>query len=76
MQLLPDKYVPVEETVIGLGAIALSELDTPVSVSTLWRKMMKHPEVATYERFILALDFLFAVNAIVLSGKLLARRKP
>lgn len=74
MQLLPDKYIPVEETLIGLGAIALRELDAPASVSSLWRRMMGHKEVATYERFVLTLDFLYAVRAIDFADNLIRRR--
>lgn len=72
--ILPNKYIPVEESMIGLGAIALRELTVPLSVSTLWRKMMQNPRVATYDRFVLTLDFLFLINAIDYRDGLIRRR--
>lgn len=72
--ILPNKYIPIEESMIGLGAIALRELAVPLSVTTLWRKMMRNPRVATYDRFVLTLDFLFMVNAIDYTDGLIRRR--
>jgi len=72
--VLPNKYVPIEESIVGLGAYALSDLSSPMTVSDLWMKMSKHPQVATFERFVLAVDFLFTLGAIYFEGDRLIRR--
>lgn len=72
--ILPDKFVPVQDTYIGLGAYVLKELgDSQKSVSSLWTSLRKIQEIATYERFILTLDFLYAIRAIRLAGNLIER---
>lgn len=71
--ILPDKYIPLEETCLGLGCLALRHLDRPLTVNHLWRRMKTHPQVATYQRFVLALDFLYSLRAIELEGGLLKR---
>lgn len=72
--ILPDKYIPLEETYLGLGWRALRLLERPQTVNSLWRQMKDIPEVASYQRFILTLDFLFLLHAIELGDDLLLRR--
>jgi len=62
--ILPDKYISIEETMLGLGAVAYRKLETPQTVTNLWRFMMRVPQVATYERFLLSLDLLYALGMI------------
>ena len=72
--ILPDKYIPVSETFLGLGAIALSLLkNSPMSISYLRDEMLKHPEVATYARFVYTLDFLYALGLIEMSNGIIRR---
>jgi len=39
-------------------------LDVIQTVTNLWRFMMRVPQVATYERFLLSLDLLYALGMI------------
>ena len=72
--ILPNKYIPLGETYLGLGTVVLSLLRSPLSVSGLWQKMKELPQVATYERFVLTLDFLYSLRAIELDGGVVKRR--
>lgn len=72
--ILPDKYIPLEETYIGLGWLLLRKLDTPLDVLRLWRRVKDCPQVSTYHRFVLALDFLYVLGAIEFCDGKLKRR--
>lgn len=72
--ILPDKYIPISETFIGLGAIALKHLqDSPKSISHLRNEMLKHHEVGNYARFVYTLDFLFALGLVEMSNGVVRR---
>lgn len=72
--ILPDKYIPVSETFLGLGAIALRLLkDSPKSISRLRYEMLKYHEVGNYARFIYTLDFLFALGLVEMSNGTIRR---
>jgi len=62
--ILPNKYVRHKESIIGLGALILKQLNKPRTVSYLWEYARGIPEVGTYLRFNLTMDFLFAINLI------------
>lgn len=72
--ILPDKYIPLEETLLGLGELLLRKLDAPLDVVCLWRRVKDCPQVSTYHRFVLTLDFLYALGAIEFRDGKLKRR--
>ncbi|WP_390630249.1 ABC-three component system middle component 6 [Roseiconus lacunae] len=66
--ILPSKHVPVERSLLGLGADVLSHLSEPKTTSRLWDEI-RASEHATkkpvpYDWFILALSFLYTIDAI------------
>lgn len=71
--ILPNKHVRTKYSLIGLGALILQNLNRPQQVSTLWEKLREFPEVGTFERFILALDFLYTIGAIEFENNQLRR---
>ncbi|MCR5753164.1 MAG: hypothetical protein K6G91_14520 [Kiritimatiellae bacterium] len=72
--ILPDKYIPVSETLLGLGAIALESIkDAPLPLRILRDKMVARKEVGTYIRFVHALDLLYALGLIELSNGVVRR---
>ena len=80
--ILPTKRLSVESSLLGVGADALRLLNEPKSVSRLWEelKRLREPlnekgERLTFEWFVLALDFLFIVDAIVLDGGVIRRKQ-
>ena len=62
--IMPNKHISTKYSLLGLGALILQNLQRPQRVSTLWEKLRVFPEVGTFERFVLALDLLYALGAI------------
>lgn len=62
--ILPTKHITIENSILGLGALILTYLDRPRTVSALWEKVRERPEISTFERFSLGLDLLFIMNII------------
>lgn len=73
MSLLPDKYVPVEFSSVGLAAILLEEVMPNDSVTTLWNRVSQDHRVRTFDRFADALTVLYAANLIELARGTLRR---
>lgn len=68
--ILPTKRINAERSLLSVGAGILSLLDEPKTVSRLWhefkqaRSQMAEKSSVTYDWFILALDFLYALNGV------------
>jgi hypothetical protein len=73
MTLLPNKHIPLRSSPLGVGAYLLEKLDRPASISGLWDRCRQSNDVATFERFIVALDLLFVLGALRLEDSLLVR---
>lgn len=77
--ILPTKHLSTEKSLLWIGAEILDLLDEPKTVSRLWNDIKpqtnNHQNMPklTYEWFILALDFLYATNAIQLSSGRIAK---
>lgn len=71
--ILPSKHISQEQSLIGVGAVLLTEIGGPQSVTSLWEAVREHPSIGTFERFVLALDMLHIVGAIALQDGLIAR---
>jgi hypothetical protein len=64
MPLLPNKYVPIEYSSVGLAALVLESLQPNDTVSTLWYRVSGDERVRTFNRFADALTILYAANLI------------
>jgi hypothetical protein len=73
--ILPTKHVNVSHSLLGLGAKILRELERPTTPSRLWERVRIVVEVPSYDRFLLALDLLYACDAVDLDNGLI-KRKP
>ena len=71
--ILPTKHISVERSLLGLGSIILQHLDRPRTITALWERTHKIPEVATFERFILTIDFLYMIGVVTVSDGLLRK---
>jgi hypothetical protein len=71
--ILPSKHIPEEQSLLGVGAVLLKELRHSQTVTGLWEKVRQEKAVGTFERFVLALDLLHVMGAVVLSKGMLAR---
>lgn len=73
--ILPSKHIPLERSLLAIGAEVLRTLDRPQTVSSLWERFRESSARAdvSYEWFILSLDFLYICGAVDLSNGLLRR---
>ena len=73
--ILPDKTIKLKYSFVGAGSIILRELDVPQTVSSLWEKVRDLDEVGTFDKYVLILDFLYAIGLIELEEGLLKKVK-
>lgn len=71
--IMPTKFIPLQNTLLALGAIVLKNLGRPRSVSSLWEKMRNVPNIGNFERFTLILSLLYAMDLVILEKGLLRR---
>lgn len=72
--ILPTKHVSTEHSLLGMGAAILRHLSSEQTVIRLWERVRSSGDVASFERFILALDFLYSLDAVEMQDGLLRRR--
>lgn len=73
--ILPTKHIKLSNSLLSLGAVILKNIDSNHTVSSLWTSTHTLPEVKTFERFTLGLDFLFMIGAVNFHEGLLRRSK-
>ncbi len=78
--ILPTKHIPQDRALLTVGSHILRQLDSKKTVSALWEEISENdikengnPGVS-YDWFILALDLLYAIDAIEIHEGLLSRR--
>lgn len=71
--ILPTKYVSLDNSLLGAGALLLSVLSEPITTSGIWDRVKCAPEIGTYGRFVLTLDFLYAIGAVDMAEGLIIR---
>lgn len=74
--ILPTKLLSVQSSLLGAGAAILRRLPAPQTITALWDRVRVEPEIGTYERFVLALDFLFVIGALDFQEGLIRRSQP
>jgi hypothetical protein len=74
--ILPTKHIRTSHSLLGVGAALLPMLDRPQTVTQLWERARSDSRVATFERFVLTLDFLYAIGCVDMSEGLLRRTSP
>lgn len=77
--ILPAKHISTERSMIGIGADILRVLDQPCSVSEAWVRTRERRETGsapiTFDWFLLALCWLYAVRAVDYQDNMLVRRQ-
>ena len=71
--ILPTKHIKISNSLLNVGAILLRHLKTDQTVTSLWVATHRLPEITTFYRFTLGLDFLFMISAIDFKEGLLRR---
>lgn len=72
--ILPTKHITPAQSLLGVGALLLERLERAQSVSDLWEQVRSYSEVGTFQRYILALDLLFTLDAIDIRRGMIRRR--
>jgi len=73
--ILPTKHIKLSNCLLGVGSVLLGCLNGEETVSSLWGKARSFPEIKTFERFTLGLDFLYALGVIDFKNGLLRKVK-
>ncbi len=74
--ILPTKHVPTRKALLGVGATVLAQLERPRTVTALWDTVREEAGVATFSRFVLALDLLYTLGAVDFEDGRLRRTQP
>ena len=61
--IMPNKNITVRYSLLHCGALMLSDIKEMDTISSLREKTRIHEMLANYEKFILTLDYLFAIGA-------------
>ena len=75
MTLLPDKHIPTNRSLVGIGALLLKHLESPAPVSGLWDNVKNEQQIGSFSNFVLALNYLYMIGAIEFERGLLIRTK-
>lgn len=73
MTLLPNKHVPTNRSLVGIGALLLDSMEAISTVSGLWDVVKDEQELGSFYNFVLSLDYLYAVGAIDYKDGMLSR---
>jgi hypothetical protein len=71
MSALPNKYVPISHSLLGICALLADSLKPNDTVSTLWDRVRSDERIFTYDRYAEALTLLFAGGLLSLQGGIL-----
>jgi hypothetical protein len=80
--ILPSKHLSYDRALLTVGGHLLTSLTYPRTISSLWVEVNRRVEALdvslrhriTYDWFILAIDLLYALNAIEFENGLVTRR--
>ena len=73
--ILPEKHVPLEESLFGFGAYLLQNMQEPIHVENLWDiyksdyKQKRYPVNFSFDEFIMTLDYLYIIDGIKLDER-------
>lgn len=71
MMILPTKYVPASDSVIGRAATILPLRDSNPTVSELWHAYRGSAPEASFDSFTEALTLLFMIGAVTINAGVL-----
>jgi len=79
--ILPSKHISQEKALLTVGSELLKRLDKPKTISSIWedfRQSASETQIdatrLSYDWFVLALDLLYAIDAVEIHEGLLKRK--
>jgi hypothetical protein len=76
MSVLPNKYISLDFSILGVASIIARSLQPNDTVSTLWDRLSSDDKIRTFDRFASALTLLFAARLLDLDGGVLRLSLP
>lgn len=71
--IMPSKYLKEDEALIGVSAALLSLIEGNGNLSEIWESAKKIKAIGSFERFILALNFLYLLDLVDLHENKIVR---
>lgn len=71
--IMPSKYLREDEALIGVSATLLPLIESNGNLTELWESAKKIDAIGSFERFILALDFLYLLGLVDLHNNEIVR---
>lgn len=71
--ILPTKHIREDQALLGVGQVLLKSMNKPQTVVSLWEDVRNSSAVGTYHRFVLALDLLYVLGAIIVTDGQIVR---
>jgi hypothetical protein len=72
--ILPTRHISTNASLIGVGALVLARLGSrPRFVNELWTELRDESGVVTFDRFCLAVTFLYVLGAVEHEGGNISR---
>ena len=71
--ILPTKHIKPQDSLIGIGSTLLTNLRGAKTVTELWDGVRHLPGIVSFERFVLGLDLLYAMELVELDRGMLKR---
>jgi hypothetical protein len=74
--IYPNKTIELKYTLLGVGSLILSELNSPQTISSLWEGVRNREEIGSFEKYVLTLDFLFLLGLVIMDDGVIRRVNP
>lgn len=71
--IMPSKYLREDEALIGVSAALLPLVEKDGNLTAIWESAKKIDSIGNFERFILALDFLYLLGLVDLHNNKILR---
>lgn len=74
MNLLPNKHLPLEDSLLGMGPAVVDLLDSPKTLTQLWEDVKSTSLIKNFDRLVLVLVLLYSLDAVAIRDGLVFRQ--
>jgi hypothetical protein len=72
--ILPTKHISASQSYLGMGAVVLTQMEKPLTLTRLWERVRETASTTNYENLLLALSLLYSIDAIEFTDGFLKRK--